>query len=678
MAELQIPRPREAFDHKEMLRALRAFISGDFSVRMPTGLTGIDGELAEAFNDIVRMNEAMTREFARVRDQVGKEGKISQRAGIPAAGGSWAACVDSVNTLIDDLARPIYEAAHVMDAVAKGDLSKKFTSQASGDIGALADAVNRMIGHLATFADHVSDVAREVGVAGRPGGRAKASGPTGLWRRATDNVNQLAAHPAILQTQKEALQRTNRQLEQNARQLSEQMKQVEQKNEEVERAKAALEEKARQLALSSGYKSEFLANMSHELRTPLNSLLILAQMLAENPASNLTAKQIEYAQTIHAAGNDLLALINDVLDLAKVESGTVALNLAAERMAGLSDFLDRAFGQAGHHKDLKFRIEMQTNLPPVIWTDAKRLRQILKNLLSNAFKFTAKGSVLLEVSVVTSGWAPGHPVLDAAEKVVAFAVIDTGIGVAPDKQQIIFEAFRQADGTTSRRFGGTGLGLSISAKLAHLLGGEIGVQSRPGKGSTFTLFLPLVQPTRDENIRPGVTGIEFTPAGQGGAPVEPFRGPAQLVSDERPASMQNAIADGVPGIDGKIPELAHRKVLLIDDDIRNIFALTGVLETQGMIVMNAENGLEGIEKLKSDPQIDIVLVDMMMPELDGYDTIRAMRSLDRLKGVPIIGVSAKAMKGDREKCIAAGASDYISKPVNVDHLLSLLRQWLLA
>ena len=677
MAKLQIPRPHESFDQREMLRVLRAFRSGDFSVRIPTGVTGIDDELAEAFNDIVRMNETMTREFARLCDQVGKEGKISQRAGLPAAGGSWAACVDSVNTLVGDLARPIHEAAHVMEAVVKGDLSKKFTSEASGDIGALADAVNHMIGHLATFADHVSGVARGVGFEERSGGRAKASGFTGLWRRATDHVNQLAAHPAILQTQKEALQRTNRQLEENARQLSEQMKQVEQKNEEVELAKAALEEKARQLALSSRYKSEFLANMSHELRTPLNSLLILAQMLAENPASNLTAKQIEYAQTIHAAGNDLLALINDVLDLAKVESGTVALNLAAERMAGLSDFLDRAFGQAGHDKDLKFRIEMQMDVPPVIWTDAKRLRQILKNLLSNAFKFTAKGSVLLDISVVTSGWSPGHPVLDAAEKVVAFAVIDTGIGVAPDKQQIIFEAFQQADGTTSRRFGGTGLGLSISSKLAHLLGGEIGVRSSPGKGSTFTLFLPLVQRTQDENIRPGVTGIEFTRS-QGGARIESFRGQGQPVSDLTLASGQKANVNIVPGSGGKISELALRKVLIVDDDIRNIFALTGVLETQGMIVMNAENGLEGIAKLKSDPQIDIVLVDMMMPELDGYDTIRAMRALHRLKGVPIIGVSAKAMKGDREKCIAAGASDYISKPVNVDLLLSLMRQWLLA
>jgi len=430
--------------------------------------------------------------------------------------------------------------------------------------------------------------------------------------------------------------------------------------------------------LSSRYKSEFLANMSHELRTPLNSLLILAQMLAENPASNLTARQIEYAQTIQAAGNDLLALINDVLDLAKVESGTVALHLAAERVAELHDFLDRAFRQIGHDKGLKFRIAMQNDLPPVIWTDAKRLRQILKNLLSNAFKFTATGSVSLEVSVVTSGWGAGHTALDAAETVVAFAVIDTGIGVAPDKQQIIFEAFRQADGTTSRRFGGTGLGLSISSKLAHLLGGEIGVHSIPGNGSTFTLFLPLVQQTQDETARLNVTRTDIPPAGQNGASVEALRTQAQPVCDETRAPVQNAIAEVPSRSGGKFPGLKHRKVLLVDDDIRNIFALTGVLEGQGMIVLNAENGVDGIEKLNGDARVDIILVDMMMPGLDGYDTIRAMRGLDRGKGVPIIGVSARAMKGDREKCIDAGASDYIPKPVNVDQLLRLIQKWLAA
>jgi signal transduction histidine kinase len=612
MAELRIVRPREVFDRKELLRALRAFKGGDFSARMPAGLDGIDGELAEAFNDVVRMSEAMTREFARIRDQIGKEEVIDQRAGLPAANGAWAECIDAVNTLIGDLAR------------------------------------------------------RTSGV----------PGAAGLYRRATDNQNRPATPPSILQNQKEKLQRTNRRLEENARQLSEQMKQVEYKNREVELAKAALEEKAEQLASSSRYKSEFLANMSHELRTPLNSLLILAQMLAENPASNLTAKQIEYAQTIYAAGNDLLGLINDVLDLAKVESGTVSLHFAAEQLPELRDYLERTFRET---RSVRFRISMERDLPPAIWTDAKRLRQILKNLLSNAFKFTAKGTVSLEVAMVTSGWTPGQSVLDGAGKVIAFAVIDTGIGIAADVQEIIFEAFQQADGSTSRHFGGTGLGLSISSKLSHLLDGEIKVLSSPGKGSTFTLFLPLVRQTQDDHSHGGVAGIDRqsqapNPAGQ--SPAEPYRGRVQPVLDERPLFVQGAISEGPSGTAQVLPELAGRKVLLVDDDIRNIFALTNALEGQGMIVLNAESGLDGIEMLKNNPQIDIVLMDMMMPELDGYDTIRVMRGLKQFSGVPIIGVSAKAMKGDREKCIEAGASDYMSKPVKIDHLLSLIRGWL--
>ena len=355
---------------------------------------------------------------------------------------------------------------------------------------------------------------------------------------------------------------------------------------------------------------------------------------------------------------------------------------------------------------------MERNLPPAILTDAKRLRQILKNLLSNAFKFTARGAVSLDVAMVTSGWTRGHRVLEGAGKVVAFSVIDTGIGIAPDKQQIIFEAFQQADGTTSRHFGGTGLGLSISFELSRLLGGEIKVQSSPGKGSTFTLYLPLVQKAQDDNSRQGMikpvasnqfqvatvesgrherelparAGIDGLVAGQGVADrshAEKVRGLAQPVRSVPAQILQNVIRD-VPnarqrpqsGSGRFVPELAGKKVLLVDDDIRNIFALSSVLELQGMTVMNAENGVDGIEMLKNNPQIDIILMDMMMPDLDGYATIRAMRGVERYRNVPIIGVSAKAMKGDREKCIEAGASDYISKPVNVDQLLSLMREWL--
>jgi signal transduction histidine kinase len=266
---------------------------------------------------------------------------------------------------------------------------------------------------------------------------------------------------------------------------------VEFKNREIEQARAALEEKAEQLSLSSRYKSEFLANMSHELRTPLNSLLILARLLADNVGGNLTPKQVEFARTIHSSGAELLALINDILDLAKIESGTVTLNIAAESFEDITDYVERTFRQVATDKDLEFVVSVGRELPAAMETDAKRLQQIITNLLSNAFKFTAKGRVSLEVDKAASGWSLGHPVLDHAGTVVALSVLDTGIGIPANKQRLIFEAFQQADGTTSREYGGTGLGLSISRELTRLLGGEIRVESEPGKGSTFTLYLPL-------------------------------------------------------------------------------------------------------------------------------------------------------------------------------------------
>ncbi|TMH22551.1 MAG: response regulator, partial [Betaproteobacteria bacterium] len=758
----------------------------------------------------------------------------------------------------------------------------------------------------------------------------------------------------LLKNQQEELQRTNEQLQEKAKLLSEQMRQVEYKNREVEQAKAALEEKAEQLALSSRYKSEFLANMSHELRTPLNSLLILAKLLADNAGKNLQPKQIDYAQTIYAAGTDLLSLINDILDLAKIESGTVTLDIAPERFSGLQDYVERTFRQVAQDKGLGFTVNAAPGLPAVIHTDEKRLQQILKNLLSNAFKFTEKGKVSLRISLAKGGWTAGHPQLDAAEKVVAFSVSDTGIGIPENKRKVIFEAFQQADGTTSRKYGGTGLGLSISRELTRLLGGEIRVESDPGKGSTFTLYLPFIQDpaeveartpkTPAEEPKPGpaattpTTAAEETPVGEpklGPAYAKrPSLGPAMKgravrpepqVSDDRdniqpgdrvvliveddakfaatlldvaresgfkgvvaldgntalvlvkelepdaltldlklpdmdgwavldflkhdpetrhipvsvisvadqmhkclhmgalgavrkPAvkeALQEALAktrrmieheirtllvvdgndverasitEALRGEDVQItdaragkqaldalgknqfdcmvlgptlrdmsaidfikkivqsettselpivmyeadtlsgserndlrklaevavlksartleavleettlflhqtvsdlptnqrdqlltaihrtaPELAGRKVLIVDDDIRNIFALTGALEQYGITVLNAENGKDGLETLKNNPDIDVVLMDIMMPELDGYDTIRIIRGLQEFKNLPIIAVTAKAMKGDREKCIEAGASDYISKPVNIEQLLSLLR-----
>ncbi|MFC0133218.1 hybrid sensor histidine kinase/response regulator [Massilia eurypsychrophila] len=741
------------------------------------------------------------------------------------------------------------------------------------------------------------------------------------------------------------LQQTNQELAEKARLLSEQNIEVERKNREVEQAKLALEEKATQLALSSKYKSEFLANMSHELRTPLNSLLILAQQLSDNPEGNLSGKQVEFAKTIHGSGSDLLTLINDILDLSKIESGTVTLDVSEYRFSNLRNYVDRTFRHMAEAKHLGFTVELADALPTAVMTDTTRLQQVLKNLLSNAFKFTSHGQVALQISLVTSGWTSDHPNLVHADAVLSFSVKDTGVGIASDKLQLIFEAFQQADGSTARKYGGTGLGLSISRELARLLGGEIRVESVVNSGSTFTLFLPYnragfinydqarqPQPARmapppaqvvyantlqlENEVTPlQVSGggmvqvVEYGTLDDRGliAPGDPsvliveddaafagivlefareknFKGivthlgdsvlsmardylpsailldldlpdidgftvldrlkrdpstrhiPVHVMSSMRErerALRQGAIsyinkpvdrealqeeftriqkflmggkrsllvvddekmqrdsivsligdsdlrivavengADALealrtshfdcmvldltlPDISGfdlldvigkepnlrdlpiviytakelsrkevtklkryaktivikdarsperlldetalflhrshaSLPELqrrmleeihaadgglAGRKVLIVDDDLRNIFALSSLLERQQMQVSFAENGRDGIEVLEKDPTIEIVLMDIMMPEMDGYDTMRAIRRIPKFKSLPIITLTAKAMKGDRDKCIAAGASDYITKPVDVAQLLSLMRVWL--
>ncbi|MGW8392981.1 HAMP domain-containing protein [Pseudoduganella sp. HUAS MS19] len=741
------------------------------------------------------------------------------------------------------------------------------------------------------------------------------------------------------------LQQTNQELAEKARLLSEQNIEVERKNREVEQAKLALEEKATQLALSSKYKSEFLANMSHELRTPLNSLLILAQQLGDNPEGNLSGKQVEFAKTIHGSGSDLLTLINDILDLSKIESGTVTLDVSEYRFANLRSYVERTFRHMAEAKHLGFTVELGDNLPASLMTDTTRLQQVLKNLLSNAFKFTNHGQVSLGIALVQSGWSPDHPNLGNADAVLAFSVSDTGVGIAADKLQLIFEAFQQADGSTARKYGGTGLGLSISRELARLLGGEIRVESTVGAGSTFTLFLPYnrsgfvyyetarqpamprlpapasagtpiiatpavvyAQPLQTQEVEPEEQIYGSTIDDRGlTAPGDPsvlivedderfakvvldfareknFKGivthqgdwalslardylPSAILLDldlpdidgftvlerlkrdpstrhipvhvmsslrereralrsgaisylNKPVSKEDlneefmriqrfliggkrnllvvddeenqrdaivkligdtdvditAVGTGqealaalhashfdcmvldltLPDISGfelldmigkdqrlrdlpivintakelnrkevaklkryaktivikdarsperlldetalflhrsqaSLPEaqrrmleevhaadagLAGRKVLIVDDDLRNIFALSSLLERQQMLVSFAENGRDGIEVLERDPTIEIVLMDIMMPEMDGYDTMRAIRRIPKFRSLPIITLTAKAMKGDRDKCIAAGASDYITKPVDVAQLLSLMRVWL--
>ncbi len=413
-----------------------------------------------------------------------------------------------------------------------------------------------------------------------------------------------------------------------------------------------LEEKAQQLALTSKYKSEFLSNMSHELRTPLNSLLILAQILAENDEGNLSERQVKYLKIIHGSGKDLLALINDILDLSKIESGSVTPELDDVLFANVHESVERHFRHVAESRSLGFSVELAPGLPPSLYTDSQRLQQVLKNLLSNAFKFTQKGQVSVRIAAVQSGWSVDHDALNHAETVIGFFVTDTGIGLPADKQKIIFEAFQQADTGTARNYGGTGLGLSISRELAWLLGGELHlVMSAPGQGSTFALYLPLRAPAELLG-----SDTHFAAVGGLGTDLKNSGEPLLIIEEEA--------------------DLAGKKVLVVDDDMFNLFALAALLERHKMAVIVAESGSKALEELVQNPDVDIVLMDIMMPEMDGYEAMRQIRQMKQFESLPMIAFTAKAMQGDREKCIAAGASDYLSKPVDTDQLVFLLRVWL--
>jgi HAMP domain-containing protein/signal transduction histidine kinase/CheY-like chemotaxis protein len=432
------------------------------------------------------------------------------------------------------------------------------------------------------------------------------------------------------------LKRSNAELEAQAAELNDKAKLLEQKNSEVELASRSLEEKAEQLQLISKYKSEFLANMSHELRTPLNSLLILSKMLAENRDGNLTPEQVKFAATVYTSGNELLALINEILDLSKVEAGKMPIEPRESSLDGLRAHLEQTFRHVAEQKGLAFEIEMGPGLPETLYTDVSRLQQILKNLISNAFKFTDRGAVTVRVSAPERRADTG-PVL-------AFSVRDTGIGIPKEKQRLIFEAFQQADGTTSRKYGGTGLGLTISREIARLLGGSIEVESAPGVGSTFTLYMPQ-----------RYAGPEAPRPSEALLPVE-----EPLPPGERPPPA----------------DFAGRTVLLVDDDMRNLFAINSVLESAKMKVVHAENGKQALAMLHQHPLVDLVLMDTMMPEMDGLTAIQAIRKIPRFERLPILSLTAKAMKGDRESAIAAGASDYVAKPVDPDRLLAVMHRWL--
>jgi HAMP domain-containing protein/signal transduction histidine kinase/CheY-like chemotaxis protein len=1012
-----------------------AVARGDLSKKITVDVKGEILELKNTINVMVDQLNAFASEVTRVAREVGTEGKLGGQAQVPGVGGTWKDLTDNVNLMGSNLTNQVRGIAEVVTAVAQGNLKRKLSVDAKGEIAALADTINFMIDTLSTFGDQVTNMAREVGIEGRLGGQARVPGAAGLWRDLTDNVNQLAANltnqvrsiaevatavtkgdltrsiaveasgemaalkdtinemisnlkeqtlknaeqdwlktnlarfsrmlqgerdlatvsnlimselaplvnaqygvfyvtrreedqtklelvasygaespeqlkqqfhlreglvgqaaadrrpillkdapadfirigsglgdarpanvnilPALFEDEVKAvielasfsefnethqsfldqlmesvgivlntiaatmrtegllkqsqlltqelqarqteltrkqqeLHATNEELQEKAQLLENEKKQVEAKNLEIEMARRALEEKAEQLALTSKYKSEFLANMSHELRTPLNSLLILSRLLADNAQRNLNDKQVEFARTINSAGSDLLNLINDILDLSKVESGTVTIEVGDMPTAHLKQHMERTFRQLATDKNLDFKVKFDAKLPPAIRTDEKRLQQIVLNLLSNAFKFTSKGGVTLAVTCADKGWSPSHPVLASASRAIEISVTDTGIGIPEDKQKLIFEAFQQADGTTSRKYGGTGLGLSISREIARLLGGELQVRSVPGEGSTFTLYIPLVAeaaapaspegasaryensgavvptalPTgfevnddRDElGKEPFVLIVEDDPtfatilldaAHEGGlkgvvstagagtlamarrlqpsaitldlglADIDGFvlldllkhdpdtaHLPIQVISgadrsqsvmamgafgvtvkpveradlvrlfaalraeaERKPRRRKAKAADGAKAVSPALRELAGAKVLIVDDDIRNIFSLTSVLESHDVEVLHAERGKDGILILEQTPDIDVALVDIMMPDMDGYETMRQVRKRPELADLPLVAVTAKAMKGDRQKCLDAGASDYIAKPVDIDLLLALLRVW---
>ncbi|HUQ64231.1 MAG TPA: ATP-binding protein [Acidimicrobiales bacterium] len=445
-----------------------------------------------------------------------------------------------------------------------------------------------------------------------------------------------------------------------AEELAEQNIEAQRRNSEIEQSKRLVEEKAGQLSASSKYKSEFIANMSHELRTPLNSLLILAQQLEENPEGNMTDAQVQYANVIRTSGNDLLNLLNGILDLAKVESGTVSVEVTDVSLQGLQTAVLREFDHVARGKGLEYSVSLAPGNPAEIKTDPQRLRQVLTNLLANAFKFTEQGRVDVEIALAADGWNPDIRSLSDASSVLSLRVTDTGIGISDDQQQRIFEAFAQGDGTTARLYGGTGLGLSISRELVGLLGGEITVASAPGAGSTFTVFLPVTKEPADvAGSAPGAVSPNVP---------EPARVTRQVVVRSKwpvPPPVGERDFDGA-------------KVLVVDDDFRNIFAMTALLERGHANVTVAESGADAIAVLERVPDIDIVLMDIMMPIMDGYATIRAIRAIDRFTELPIVAVTGKVVPGERQRCLDAGANGFIPKPVDTAELVAVLRPWLQA
>ncbi len=416
------------------------------------------------------------------------------------------------------------------------------------------------------------------------------------------------------------------------------------------------------LQAASRAKSDFLANMSHELRTPLNSLLLLAEQLAANREGNLLPRQLEFLETIQASGTDLLRLISDILDLSKIEAGAMSVDMADVEVMELADRLRRSFIPVAERRGLGFNVHISEGMPEMLLTDEQRLEQLLRNLLSNAFKFTPSGGVTLRMGRATAGWTEGHPRLDRAPVVIALSVTDTGIGIPQDKADLIFEAFRQADSGTGRKYGGTGLGLAICRETAKMLGGEVLVKSAPNRGSTFTLYLPQMHPA--QNDLPTVEIVATTEVVDGTPPV---------LQDTKPLRHGRS-KPAMPAGGAEKSALAGIPILIVDDDLRNLFALSALLEDEEMAVLSAESGRNAIAQLLENPGVGAILMDIMMPDMDGYETIRTIRGMGRFSEIPIFAMTAKAMPGDREKCLEAGATEYLSKPINAKELLDRLVQ----
>ncbi|WP_395366038.1 HAMP domain-containing protein [Streptomyces sp. YH02] len=459
-------------------------------------------------------------------------------------------------------------------------------------------------------------------------------------------AEELGSRTEELQARQRELQRSNAELQEKAALLAERNKDIESKNRVIEQARQELETRAKQLSRTSMYKSEFLANMSHELRTPLNSLLILARLLTQNPDGNLTQKQVDYAEVIHSAGSDLLQLIDDILDLSKVEAGKMEVRHEPFAMSVLLEYLETTFGPVADERGLEFVVTVAPDVPAHLTTDEARLRQVLRNLLSNALKFTDEGRVELTVEQTSPEETPAA--LRDGRRVLAFRVSDTGVGIPAERLQGIFDAFQQGDGTTSRQYGGTGLGLSISRELATLLGGTIEVESTPGRGSRFTFHIPEHADPQEPAVSPPAAPAETRQDGDG---------------------LLAAPLDGDTGA-----EWPGVTVLVVDDDTRNVFALTEVLAAHGLRVLTADGGRSGIDMVAGHEEVRLVLMDIMMAGTDGYRAIAEIRRLPGRADLPIIVVTAKAMPGDRALALEAGADDYLAKPVDQAELLVKVRR----